>query len=106
VAQFVKVLLNREFMAVFIAANQQTLSGPQYKHYTLLLGIYFRFPSRYNAILPERDFRLPSRFGRDLRSSDALCGAQCQILTDVSGQHIGPIFKVQEIEVSLTLQDS
>jgi hypothetical protein len=40
------------------------------------------------------DFRLPPRCWKDLRSSGLLRGVVWSLFTDVSGQRIGPIFKV------------
>ena len=41
-------------------------------------------------------FRLPQQYGRDLRRSGILPSFKRLLLTDVSGQPIGPIFKGQE----------
>ena len=41
------------------------------------------------------DFRLPPQRERNLRSSEMLCIVDLQLVTDVSGQPIGPIFKGQ-----------
>ena len=51
-----------------------------------------------------RDFRLPPRCKRDLRSSGILRGVDWQLVTDVSVQPIGPIFKGQAVQV-LTRED-
>ena len=45
-----------------------------------------------------RDFRLPPQSIWNLPSSGTLRSGEWQFLPDVSGQHIGPIFKCQEIQ--------
>jgi hypothetical protein len=53
-------------------------------------------------------FSLPPRCKWDLRSYRMLCSVHRQLVTDVLGQPIGPIFKgqaVQQILDCLTLQD-
>jgi len=42
-----------------------------------------------------RDIRLPSRCKRHLHSSGLLSSVDCSLVTDVSGQPTGPIFKGQ-----------
>jgi hypothetical protein len=46
-----------------------------------------------------RDFRLPPRCRRYLRSSGMLRSVEWWFCTDVSGQRIGPVFKGQEAQV-------
>ena len=45
-----------------------------------------------NSEIAVRDFRLPPRCKRDLRSSEMLCSVYWWLVTDVSVQRIGPIF--------------
>ena len=51
-----------------------------------------------------RDFRLPSQYSWVLHSSGMLRSVNWQLVTDISGQIINPIFKGQAIH-SLTLED-
>jgi hypothetical protein len=53
------------------------------------------------------DFRLPLPCLRDLRSAGILRSVEWQSFTDVSGKHVGPIFKGQEVQEVhfLTLED-
>ena len=55
--------------------------------------------SRKKIISIIRDFRLPSRCRCDLRSSGLLPSVEWYFRPDVSGQHMGPIFKCQEAQV-------
>jgi hypothetical protein len=53
------------------------------------LGIILFKVTQYRST---SDFRPPSRWGLDLRSSGILCSAEWQFCTDVSGQPMDPIF--------------
>ena len=49
-----------------------------------------------------RDFQLPPCSSRRFHSCGTLCGVVRQLVTDVSGQPIGPTFKGQSLQEELT----
>jgi hypothetical protein len=65
--------------------------------YTLILN--WKLDTLYNKcanFITSRDFNVPARRTRDLRSSGLLHSEWWKFLTKVSGQPIGPIFRGQE----------
>ena len=49
----------------------------------------------------ERTFVVSSDLYRDFRSSGVLCSVDWQVVTDVSGQPVGPICKGQTVQQDL-----
>jgi hypothetical protein len=69
----------------------------------LIFGEEYRSVSRCSTGIHDvtwglRGFRLPPQSRWDLRSSGLLRGVYWQFLTDMSGQHICPILKSQEMQ--------